>query len=249
METRRAAIHRKMPTSPRQLPITGSAHKAGNGRRPLPAATGTARSARAAASREWLAEREAELLPVPYFHVVYTLPAQLRDIAYQNKAVVYDLLYQGRGRDHAHDRRRSRASRRPHRPHRRAAHLGLGDDPPSACAHDRAGRRPLGGRREVDLVPVRLPGARQCAGAPVPRQDAGDADRGACARPPAVSSVSTQALPTGAPSSASSARCRRTKWVVYCKAPFAGPEAVLRYLSRYTHRVAISNRRLARRRQ
>ena len=40
----------------------------------------------------WLADREAELLPVPYFHVVYTLPSKLRDIAYQNKRVVYDLL-------------------------------------------------------------------------------------------------------------------------------------------------------------
>ena len=45
-----------------------------------------------AASRRWLADREAELLPVPYFHVVYTLPSQLRDIAYQNKRVVYHLL-------------------------------------------------------------------------------------------------------------------------------------------------------------
>src|SRR4030088_663774 len=46
-----------------------------------------------AAAREWLAERDAELLPVPYFHVVYTLPAAIRDIAYQNKAVIYDLLF------------------------------------------------------------------------------------------------------------------------------------------------------------
>ena len=46
----------------------------------------------AAASRRWLANREAELLPVPYFHVVYTLPGKLRDIACQNKRVVYDLL-------------------------------------------------------------------------------------------------------------------------------------------------------------
>ena len=50
------------------------------------------RSCQAAASRRWLADREAELLPVPYFHVVYTLPSKLRDIAYQNKRVVYDLL-------------------------------------------------------------------------------------------------------------------------------------------------------------
>jgi Transposase zinc-binding domain/Putative transposase len=46
-----------------------------------------------AAAREWLAEREAELLPVPYFHAVFTLPAAISDIAYQNKAVIYDLLF------------------------------------------------------------------------------------------------------------------------------------------------------------
>jgi hypothetical protein len=42
---------------------------------------------------QWLAEREAELLPVPYYHVVFTLPAAIDDIAYQNKAVIYDLLF------------------------------------------------------------------------------------------------------------------------------------------------------------
>jgi hypothetical protein len=46
-----------------------------------------------AAAREWLEQREAELLPVPYFHVVYTLPGRIADIAYQNKAVIYDLLF------------------------------------------------------------------------------------------------------------------------------------------------------------
>ena len=46
-----------------------------------------------AAAKQWLAEREAELLPVPYFHVVFTLPAPIADIAYQNKAVIYDLLF------------------------------------------------------------------------------------------------------------------------------------------------------------
>jgi hypothetical protein len=46
-----------------------------------------------AAAREWLAEREAELLPMPYYHVVFTLPARIADIAYQNKAVIYDLLF------------------------------------------------------------------------------------------------------------------------------------------------------------
>jgi hypothetical protein len=45
------------------------------------------------AAREWLAAREANLLPVPYFHVVFTLPAAIADIAYQNKAVIYDILF------------------------------------------------------------------------------------------------------------------------------------------------------------
>jgi hypothetical protein len=57
------------------------------------AATVTARSARAR-RREWLAAREADLLPVGYFHVVFTLPAEIADIAAQNKAVIYDLLFQ-----------------------------------------------------------------------------------------------------------------------------------------------------------
>ncbi len=77
-----------------------------------------------AASRDWLADREAELLPVGYFHVVYTLPAELRDVAYQNKRVVYDLLDEGGGRDDARDRRRPEAPRRADRYHGRAAHLG-----------------------------------------------------------------------------------------------------------------------------
>ena len=47
----------------------------------------------AVAAKEWLAEREAELLPVPYFHVVFTLPAPIAAIAWQNKAIVYDLLF------------------------------------------------------------------------------------------------------------------------------------------------------------
>ena len=79
-----------------------------------------------AAAQEWLADRQAELLPVPYFHVVFTLPAPIADIAYQNKAVIYDLLFKAVGRDHAHDRGRPQASRRPNRLHRRAAHLGVG---------------------------------------------------------------------------------------------------------------------------
>jgi hypothetical protein len=46
-----------------------------------------------AAAKQWLAEREADLLPVPYYHVVFTLPAPIGDIAYQNKAAIYDILF------------------------------------------------------------------------------------------------------------------------------------------------------------
>ena len=57
-----------------------------------------------AAAREWMEAREAELLPVQYFHQVFTIPAALADIAYQNKAVIYDL--QGFSRNHAYHRGR-----------------------------------------------------------------------------------------------------------------------------------------------
>src|ERR1700674_4862467 len=66
-----------------------------------------------AAAREWLAEREAELLPVPYFHVVFSLPAQIADIAYQNKAAIYGILFKASA--DAHHRGRSQTPRRPHR--------------------------------------------------------------------------------------------------------------------------------------
>src|ERR1700755_1444747 len=46
-----------------------------------------------AAAKQWLAAREAELLPVPYYHVVFTLPAAIADVAYQNKAAIYDILF------------------------------------------------------------------------------------------------------------------------------------------------------------
>ena len=60
---------------------------------PITAAVTALPKCQGAAAKEWLAAREAELLPVPYFHVVYTLPGAIRDIAYQNKAVIYDLLF------------------------------------------------------------------------------------------------------------------------------------------------------------
>src|ERR1700680_2028463 len=57
------------------------------------AATGIAPSARPPPAKEWLAEREAELLPVGYFHLVFTLPGPIADIAYHNKAAIYGLLF------------------------------------------------------------------------------------------------------------------------------------------------------------
>ena len=133
-----------------------------------PAATATARSARARRRRDWLAAREADLLPVPYFHVVFTLPAEIAAIAYQNKTVIYDLLFRASSEALLTIAADPQASRRPHRHHRRAPHLGLGDDPPPACPHDRAGRRHLPRRRELDPLPPGLPAAGARALPPVP---------------------------------------------------------------------------------
>ena len=96
-----------------------------------------------AAARTWLAERETELLPVPYFHVVFTLPAAIADIAYQNKAVIYDLLFKASA-----DTLITIAAD----PKHLGARIGIisvlhtwgsGAHPPSAPARDRAGRRPV----------------------------------------------------------------------------------------------------------
>ena len=75
-----------------------------------------------------MAERKAELLAVPYFHVVFTLPARIAAIGYQNKAVIYDLLFKASSRDDADNRSRSQASGRQDRLHLGAPHLGLRDD-------------------------------------------------------------------------------------------------------------------------
>ncbi len=134
----------------------------------------------AAASRRWLADREAELLPVPYFHVVYTLPSKLRDIAYQNKRVVYDLLMKA-----AAETTLAIAAN----PKRLGARIGI-----TAVLHTwgstlthhphvhmivPGGGLSLDGARWV-ACPLQLPRARQPAGASIQRQDAGDARR--CAR-------------------------------------------------------------------
>ena len=83
----------KAPTPARQLPITGSAHKAGNGRRPLPAATATARSARPPRRGNGSKTAKPNSCRFLIIHVVFTLPAAIGAVAFQNKAAVYDLLF------------------------------------------------------------------------------------------------------------------------------------------------------------
>jgi Putative transposase/Transposase zinc-binding domain len=196
-----------------------------------------------AAAREWLAERQAELLPVPYYHIVFTLPAPLRDIAYQNKSVIYDLLFKASvetvltiAADPKHLGVRigitavlhTWGSTMIHHPHIHMIVPGGGIS--------------LDGTRWVSCRPRFL--------LPVPvfsklfrglmlhklvaAHKAGQleffGDRAALAERKAFAAYL--------------APLRKIKWHVYCKPPFGGPEAVLAYLSRYTHRVAISNRRL-----
>jgi hypothetical protein len=197
----------------------------------------------AAASRRWLADREAELLPVPYFHVVYTLPSELRDIAYQNKRVVYDLLMKAAAETTlaiAADPKRLGArigitavlhtwgSALTHHPH---VHMIV---PGGGLSLD--GARWVASRSNF-LVHVNLL-ARLFRGKMLAMlMDAHGAGQ--------LKFFNTHAgLADKRTFKRFIASLRHIKWVVYCKAPFAGPQQVLRYLSRYTHRVAISNRRL-----
>ena len=196
-----------------------------------------------AAARAWLAEREADLLPVGYFHVVFTLPAEIADIAWQNKAVVYDLLFRAASEtmmtiaaDPKHLGARigitavlhTWGSAMTHHPH---VHMIV---PGGGISLD--GRRWISSRPAF-LLPVRVLGAlfrRLFLTRLIALHEAGKlvffGEQAELADP-------RRFLRHLAP-------LRKKRWVVYAKAPFAGPEAVLAYLSRYTHRVAISNRRL-----
>ena len=194
-----------------------------------------------AAARAWLAERQAQLLPVEYYHVVFTLPAPIADLAYQNKAVVYGLLFQA-----AAETLRTIAAD----PKHLGARIGLTavlhtwgsaltHHPHLHCIVPGGGLAPDGQRwipcRPGFFLPVRVlsrlfrrrflemlhaaHGRLQCLGALAALQEPG--------------AFAAWLKPL-----------RRIDWVVYAKRPFAGPEAVLAYLSRYTHRVAIANSRL-----
>lgn len=196
-----------------------------------------------AAARTWLAERKADLLPVGYFHVVFTLPAEVADIAFQNKAVVYDLLFRAASEtvltiaaDPKHLGARigitavlhTWGSALTHHPH---VHMIV---PGGGIALD--GTRWISSRPAF-LLPVRVLGAlfrRLFLTRLLALFDAGKlAFFGALAGLATRKAFLRHLSPI-----------RKKRWVVYAKPPFAGPQAVLAYLSRYTHRVAISNRRL-----
>jgi len=196
-----------------------------------------------AAAREWLAEREAELLPVPYYHVVFTLPAVIADIAYQNKAVVYDLLFKASSETMltiAADPKRLGArigvlsvlhtwgSALTHHPH---VHMIV---PGGGISRD--GSKWVACRPRF-LFPVEVLSQlfrRLFLEKLIAAHRAGELQFFG----------NHTALTQRKAFTAFLAPLRNSKWVVYCKRPFGGPKQVLRYLARYTHRVAISNRRL-----
>jgi hypothetical protein len=197
----------------------------------------------AIAAKQWLADREAELLPVPYYHVVFTLPAAIGGIAWQNKAVVYDLLFKAAAEtlitiaaDPKHLGARigltavlhTWGSALTHHPHVHIIVPGGGISPDGerwiAC-------------RPGFLLPVRVLSRlfrrlflQQLSAAYLAGQLQFFGNQAALTDPEAFKHHL--------------APLRRAEWVVYAKRPFGGPQAVLAYLSRYTHRVAIANSRL-----
>src|SRR6266436_5656007 len=194
-------------------------------------------------AREWMEARKAELLEVPYFHVVFTLPPKIGAIAYQNKAVIYDLLFKASAETLltiAADPKRlgvkigftsvlhTWGSAMTHHPH---VHMIV---PGGGIALD--GTRWIGCRPNY-LLPVKVLSRlfrRLMLAMLLAAHDAGR-----------LQFFGDHAHLAGkAAFKACLAPLHRTKWFVYSKRPFAGPEQVLAYLSRYTHRVAISNSHL-----
>ena len=120
------------------------------------------------ARAQWLADRQAELLPVPYFHVVFTLPAPVGEIAFQNKAVVYAILFRAAAETLTTIAADPQASRRQARHDHGSPHLGPDPAPSSARPLRRARRRALARRHPLGrLSPRLLPaGARALAAVP-----------------------------------------------------------------------------------
>ena len=196
-----------------------------------------------AAARAWLTEQEAELLPVPYYHLVFTLPAALADIAYQNKAAVYDLLFK------ASSETLITIAADPRHLGARVGAISVLHTWGSALTHHPhvhmiapGGGLSLDGQRWVAcrpgfFLPVRVLSRlfrRLFLEKLMTAFDAGQLQFFAAQADLSARDAFTAFL----------APLRKLEWVVYSKRPFGGPEAVLAYLARYTHRVAISNSRL-----
>jgi hypothetical protein len=197
----------------------------------------------ATAARRWLQARQADLLPVEYYHLVFTLPAPVSDIAYTNKAVVYNILFQA-----AAETLRTIAGDPKHLGARIAATLVLHTWGSALTHHPHVhGIVPGGGfsadgRRWIAckpgfFLPVRVLSRlfrRVFLDKLRAAHQAGElrffSDHAPLAEPCAFADWLKP--------------LRKKEWVVYAKRPFAGPGAVLSYLSRYTHRVAIANSRL-----
>ena len=195
------------------------------------------------ARAEWLAARQAELLPVPYFHVVFTVPAPIADLAFHNKAAVYGILFHAAAealRDVAGDRRYLGAEigaiavlhtwgqALHHHPHLHCIVPGGGLAPDQsrwiAC--------PPGFFLPVCVL------SRRFRDGFVRQLRTAFAD-GTLRFPGALA-----ALADPAAFAAQLDQLGQIDWVVYAKPPFAGPEQMLGYLGRYTHRVALANSRL-----
>jgi Putative transposase/Transposase zinc-binding domain len=197
------------------------------------------------ARAKWLAKHSAQLLPVSYFHVVFTVPDQIAAIALQNKRVVYGILF----RAAAAVLRRIAAD-----PQHLGAKIGflavlhtwgqnLQHHPHLHCVVPGGGLSPDGRRwiscRNRFFLPVRVL-SRLFRGLFL------YALKEAYAAGKLGFQGSLQPLTAPERFKTALKGCRKVEWVVYSKPPFGGPQQVLDYLGRYTHRVAISNDRLVR---
>jgi len=197
----------------------------------------------ASAAKRWLEARQADLLPVDYYHVVFTLPASISAIAYTNKAVIYRLLF-----EIAAETLSTIAADPKHLGARIGATLVLHTWGSALTHHPHVhgivpgGGLSLDGERWVACKPgfflsVRVLSRlfrRRFLEELSKAQAAGQLQFfGESAHLADASAFADWLAPL-----------KKCEWVVYAKRPFAGPSAVLAYLSRYTHRVAIANSRL-----
>ena len=208
------------------------------------------------ARAEWLAARQAELLPVPYFHVVFTLPAPVAEIAFQNKETVYAILFRTAAetlRTIAADPKHLGAAigllavlhtwgqNLHHHPHVHCVVPGGGPSldcpgPPLDLIRGSRGTRWIGCRPGF-FLPVRVLSR-------LFRRLFLDQLRAAFEAGELGFFGQLTELAQPAAFARRLRELRRVEWVVYAKPPFGGPAQVLAYLGRYIHRVAIANSRL-----